>query len=241
MEKLNTRLRVSELSDASLRLARLYQRTSALASDTFLASQFAEIERLGNEIMEAANRDAVLSSLEEADATRDTAVKTLWKVLESYTYSPLQDLRTHAQRLYAVFSKFGMKITRETYSIESALIEALLLDLSATDLETSVSELLGVPEAIALLRDQQNNFAKVRAKYDEALAENRIQRSASDIKKPLLEQINKNVITYLNGMQIVDATTYSDFIAEASQIIESVNMVVKARSVRNQNRETKTR
>ena len=119
-----------------------------------MKSTFAEIETLSEQITEAIKRDVSLSKLEDADLRRDNSVRSLSNALVGYRSLPVASLRDNADKLYAVFSKYGVKITKENYATESSLIEALLKDLSAPELKTAIESLSGVGEIIAQLRNE---------------------------------------------------------------------------------------
>ncbi len=232
MEKLNTNARVTEIGDVANRLVELYKKTTDLHEEKFLKSTFEEIEKQGKAITEAVKRDSVLSLLEEADTKRDNAVRVLSKLLIGYENIPVETLKLHGQKLATIFKKYGVKITDENYSSESNLIDSLLTDFSASDVQASITALAGVTEAIADLRNAQSEFASIRSQYDQALSEKENLVNASTLRRPLIELINKKLVPYLVAMQIAEAEKYGAFASNASKIVESVNEVVRGRSKR---------
>ncbi len=229
MKKVITAVRVTELGDVANRLAILYKKTASLQDDAFLQKIFDTIEKQGNAITEAVKRDGVYSQLDEVDADRDKAIKALAKLLDGYRYIPIESLKQHGEKLYTIFSKYGIKITEENYSSQSNLIDSLLQDYAAESVLTSIAALSGVQEAIENIRTSQNNFATIRAEYEALLATKKNLASASSLRKPLLDVINKQLIPYLVAMNIANKAKYGKFIANASEIVESINEVVKAR------------
>lgn len=230
MKNLHFNIRTTEIGDVANRLADLYKATATLQDDTFLKSTFTELETQGNAITEAVKRDKVVSQLDDADAQRDDAIRVLDKVLKGYEVIPVESLKTHGEKLSAIFQKYGVKITTENYSSQSNLIDSLLLDLSASELEASISALSGVSEAIAGIRTAQEHFAKVRSEYEKAFSEQQSKSTASSLRKPLLALINKKLIPYLVAMSLADANKYGAFVGEVSKIIADMNEVVKART-----------
>lgn len=230
MEKLNSQARITELGDVANRLVELFKRTTALQEDSFLSDTFGEMEKQAKEMTDAIKRDSVRSELEEADERRDDAIRVLAKLLSGYEFIPVDSLRPHGVKLAAIFKKYGVKIIEENYSSQSNLIDSMLLDFSTSDALESIAALTGVTEAIANLRKEQTAFAKIRAEYEKALAQKETLASATALRRPLLDTINKKAITYLSTMQMVNPDKFSNFNANASKIIGSVNEVVKARS-----------
>lgn len=230
MKNLHFNIRVTEIGDVANRLARLYKETSMLQEDTFLKTTFADLEAKGTAITEAIKKDQAVSQLEDADAQRDEAIRVLDKLLKGYESIPVATLKVHGEKLYTIFKKYGVKITTENYSSQSNLIDSLLKDFSATELQASITALSGVTEAIAKIRTEQENFATLRSQYEKATSESQAKANASSLRKPLLEVINKKVVPYLVAMSIADAEKYGAFANEVAKIISDMNEVVKARS-----------
>lgn len=223
--KLKTTARVSEVADTADRLLKRYQLASEISNDTFLKTLFGKINELYQRISEAINRGISYSELEAADSLRDEKIRALDKVLVGYKNLPLEEAKTHAERLYAVFSKYGVKITQENYVNESGLIEAPLKDLSAEDLQPSITALSGVRECIEQLRQAQEAFNQKRLNHEQQNS----QETASLLKKPLLAHINDELLQYLKTMIMVNPTQYKAFADAVAETIETTNEVVKRR------------
>ena len=154
MTRLSSRLRITEADAASDALVRLFK--AAGLKDEFLCGAFAELEALSARLTTAIRQDTVSSRLDEKEAARDSAVRDLGTLIQGYTAIPVAEKKAAAQRLDAVFSKYGKKIVNETYASESSLVESLLEDLGA--LEADMKTLEGVAELAAVLRKAQDEF-----------------------------------------------------------------------------------
>ncbi|ATA91563.1 hypothetical protein CGC56_04895 [Capnocytophaga canimorsus] len=229
MKPLNYQSRITEVGDVANRLAVLYKGTATLQDDAFLKNLLSEIQTQGDAITEAIKKDKAVSKLEDADAERDQAIRVLDKMLKAYEVFPVENTKAHGQKIVAIFKKYGVKITEENYSSESNLIDSLLKDLSASEVQASVTALSGVSEAIAQIRTTQEEFARLRLQYEEAFTENLSKVSASSLRKPLLGLINKKLIPYLVAMTLVDGAKYTAFADKVAKIIDDMNEVVKAR------------
>ena len=230
MNKLNTSVKVTELGDTALRLVKAFKAVVAVQNDAFLTKTFAEIEKQATVMTSAVKSDQVLSKLEEADAQRDQAIRVLDKLLKGYENIPLENLKTHAKKLAEIFKKYGVKITGENYASQSTLINSLLGDFSATELKPSIEALAGVKEALAEIQTKQNAFATLRSDYEKAQVSQKEKSSATSLRKPLLELINKKAVPYLVAMSIAQPELFKNLTAEASEIITSTNEAIKARS-----------
>ena len=230
MNKLNTSVKVTELGDTALRLVKAFKAVAAVQNDAFLTKTFAEIEKQATVMTSAVKSDQALSKLEEADAKRDQAIRVLDKLLKGYENIPLENLKTHAKKLAEIFKKYGVKITGENYASQSTLINSLLGDFSATELKTSIEALAGVKEALAEIQTKQNAFAALRSDYEKAQVSQKEKSSATSLRKPLLELINKKAVPYLVAMSVAQPELFKNLTAEASEIITSTNEAIKARS-----------
>ena len=230
MKKVITVARVTELGDTALRLVKAFKAVDAMQNDAFLTKTFAEIEKQATVMTAAVKSDQTLSKLEEADAQRDQAIRVLDKLLKGYENIPLENLKAHAKKLRDIFKKYGVKMTGENYASQSTLINSLLGDFSATELKPSIEALTGVKEALAEIKTKQEAFASIRSDYEKAQATQKEKQSATSLRKPLLELINKKVVPYLVAMSIAQPELFKNLTAEASEIITSTNEAIKARS-----------
>lgn len=230
MKNLNFNIRVTEAGDIANRLAVLYKEANDLQSDAFLKANFTELETQSDAITEAVKRDKAVSKLKEADDNRDNAIRVLDKLLKAYEVFPIESTRVHGVKIFSVFKKYGVKMIEENYSSKSNLTHSLLKDLSTSEVEASISELSGVSEAIEAISTSQEEFAKVRAKYEKDFTENNKKIAASTLRKPILELINKKLIPYLTAMSLADGARYTTFVDKFAKIINDMNEVVKSRT-----------
>ena len=225
MNKVISKVRVTEVDGLSDALVRLYKADEGVSSDAFLKSVMDEVEKLSVSITTAIKKDKVLSSLEEADGVRDEAVKNLSTLLDGYEVFPVAAKKEAAKKLKAVFDKYGKSITTANYVSESSLIESLLEDFSNE--EETVGALDGIKEILEQIRSAQDSFAKASDEYNAASAVKT--ESASSLKKPLLSLINDKLIPYITAMQMANSAVYADFATKAGGEIKRVNEIVSRR------------
>ena len=230
MKKLIHTARTTEVDDTSDRLILLFNNETALKDDTFLIPLFGEINTLSAQITESIRRDRTLSELDDADALRDDALRAVPGVLTGYIAMPLPLYSQPATRLYEVFRKYGLSIIGQNYAVESSLIESLLTDFSAADLQADIAALPGLTETIASLRTAQTNFTVKRVAYESAIAAEGSAAVASELKKSLITLINNRLVPYLSTMKMVDPTRYGHFADTAAQIIADTNGAILVRS-----------
>lgn len=223
MTKVNARARVTELDSLSDALVRFYKAQEALAQDAMLSSIMAEIEEQSARLTTAIRRDAVSSTLEEADARRDEEVRLLGTLVEGYTAIPFEAQQKAAESLKAAFDKYGKKITSESYASESSLIESLLEDFASLSAEQKA--LPGVGERVQSLRDAQDAFNKASDEY--VTAKIGKGESATAVKKTLAATLNDRLVPYLTVAATLE--THKAFATQVESEIKNTNDTVSRR------------
>ena len=227
MKRVKVDVRVTEADTVSDALVRLYKdaaaKDGAIGKDTALAAIMGEVERLSADITTAIKKDRVSTSLEDADKRRDELIRSLGTLLTGYGAIPVADKKAAADRLLAVYDKYGKSIVNETYARESSLIESMLEDFAAEGLAASIKLLEGVGDLLGGLRAAQDDFNRANDAATAALTEKG--ESAYAIKKPLLAAINEKLVPYVTAIGAVNAE-YADFGAKADVEIAKVNASV---------------
>ncbi|GIJ96615.1 hypothetical protein CAPN001_11840 [Capnocytophaga stomatis] len=231
-------VRITEMADTAKQLVMLYKSEAGLANDPILKPVFTQVEALAEELSQAIKSDKILSEVDKADDVRDDLVRQLDKYLKSYANIPVESLRKSGERLYAVFSKYGVGITRESYSVESAHIESLLKDLAEASLQADISALEGIAPTIESLKTAQADFDQKRLTYEKNMAAQSKRPKSAHLKKLLLKQINVGLIPYLTSATFVSPETFTHFADTIAQIINTINSNIIGRSKKSNNNNT---
>lgn len=169
-------------------------------------------------------QDRVKSSLAEKDKARDGEIRKLNALLKGYAVFPSAEKRECAKRLLAVFKKYGLKITAESYSSKSSLIESMLEDFSREQEKNDAASLDGVVELIQSLRNAENDFYKANDEFVRGRALKN--ESAYSIKGRLVRTINEKLVPYLSAMSIADNSAYGNFAQNVERQIKKLNSAV---------------
>ncbi|MDE6720511.1 MAG: hypothetical protein K2J68_11720 [Treponemataceae bacterium] len=199
---------------------------TAVAKDSVLKTQFAQLADLSARNTTAIKQDAVVSTLDEADGRRDAVTRDLFTLAGGYTASPFTEVKSAAQDVCAVLEKYGRGMTSRNYADQTALTESLLEDLGAEKIAEQIKALSGVAELVAQLRGAQDGFATAHDGYIKAKAGKG--ESASSLKKPIVSLINDNIVPYLNIVSAMDG--YAAFVAAVAGNIKSTNDTVARRT-----------
>lgn len=227
VKKVKQNIRITEADTVSDALVRIYKEAAtkdgAVAKDAALAAIMGEVETLSTKITTAIKADKISRSLEDADSKRDEVIRSLGTLLSGYGAIPVAAKKAAAERLLAVYDKYGKSIANESYARESSLIESMLEDFAAESLADAIKPLDGVGELVASLRAAQDEF---NAANDSATASLTAKgESAYALKKPLLDAINERLVPYLTAMASVNAE-HADFGAKADVEIAKANASV---------------
>ena len=228
MNKLTARARITEVDGFSDAVIRIFSADSKAQEDTFLKGQIAELTTLSDAITAAILQDKAVSNLDEADSSRDEAIKNLGALLSGYAVFPLEEKKAAALSLKAVYDKYAKSgILSASYISESSMIESLLKDLASAEAMAGIEKLDGIGDMVAAIRAAQDDFTAANDAF--VKAEGSKGASASSYKKPILSVINDKIVPYLNTMAIVGNTAVADFARGVESEISRVNETVAKR------------
>ena len=226
---LSPQSRITEVNSLSVKLGLTYTK-QGLESDTYLAGLFSYLHDKSDLLGVAINRSKAESNLDDKDVVRDEKVQALYYLLLGAVYNPNAEISASAKKLYSIFEKYGLKMIKEGYLIESSLIESMLEDYADLSLQADIAAVLGCADLIASLQTAQNDFRTADTIWDEEKTKEDLTQSASEIKKEVLTIINGEIVLYLKAMSQVNSEVYAEFAKAVSDIINEVNQAVKRRS-----------
>lgn len=228
MNRLNAKARITEVDGLSDSIVRIFGADLQAQEDAFLKGQIAELSALSDAITQAILQDKALSRLDEADSKRDEAVRNLGTLLSGYAVFPLEDKRSAALSLKAVYDKYSKSgILSASYVSESSMIESLLGDFSTAEAEACIERLDGISGMVSAIRSAQDEFTAANDAF--VKAESSRGASASSYKKPILAVINDKIVPYLNTMAIVGNTAVAEFARSVETEISRLNESIARR------------
>jgi len=229
LPRLSTQTRTTEASNASENIIMAYKKRT-WEEDAHMVGIFTNLETVSNRLTLAISRSKAESKLEIKDAARDENVKALNYLLLSAIHNPDAAVKAAAKNLTSVFAKYGLKMTHKSYATETALINSMLKDLSAPELQADIAAISDCSEIIRSLQATQNDFKTTYLTWEEEKAQEGLTQSATEIKKDILTIINEKIVVHLNAMQQVDRDIYGELALTVSQIISDTNEAVKKRT-----------
>ena len=228
LNKLNAGSRTTEVNAVSNDIIFEFDKNDWTA-DAHLTNIFNLLKAKNAILSRAINRIKAESALEEKDEVRDEKVRAVYYLIFGFMHHPDLEIKTAAKTLDNVFEHYGLEITGKSYSVESSLIDSLLLEFGDANLQLPISKLPGLSLLISELTGAQLEFQEASNDFDTERAEEGTQESATKVKKEVVGVINDKVVIYLRAMIQVNEPTYGELTRTIAQIIENNNIDVKMR------------
>lgn len=228
IENLNPRSRTTEVADTGKTIGQVYD-ASSVKDDTHLAAEMGDLKSANEELIRAINRMKDESVLAEKDETRDDRLRAVNYLLLGFLHHPDPEIRTATEKLEAIFDNYGLKIAKESYASESALIASMIGDFSEPELAPVIGAIPGFVGALQGLAAAQSDFEQAHIAFEGSKADQGAYQNATEMKKTVTDIINKRLSVYLNAMLQVDPEKYEGFVRHVAQIVADNNQRVKNR------------
>ena len=201
-----------------------------VSDDPYLAGVMSDLKFESGSLTMAVKRMKAESQLEEADAKRDAGVRAINYLIRGYAYHPDKNVNEAAIKAGEIFDHYGMEIIKESYAVESSLIDSMLEDFAKPEMQTVIDTLTGLRQLIDELNTSQEEFEAASLTYEQEKSVEGNLESATKIKKKVVSIINDKIVVYLNGMCLANLEKYGEFARIAAQLIDDNNSAVKRRS-----------
>ena len=222
-------LRVAEVAGLAHTLCSLHQSCeAALSADVYLRNVMADLQDLSDRILDALRNNRLISSLETYDAHRMRCVSALVNLKKGYDKLSDESTQSHWTELRPVFENYLSAIQAGNYQSKTALINALLLRLSDSDLASHLEGLVTMQTAVDRLREAETAFENMQVEYQHQLLEDKTE-SATDLKEAIIELINQKLVVHLEAKCNEDAATYDAFAKLVDSQIRNDNAKLRRR------------
>ena len=222
-------LRVAEVAGLAHTLCSLHQSCeAALSADVYLRNVMTDLQDLSDRILDALRNNRLISSLETYDAHRMRCVSALVNLKKGYDKLSDESTQSHWTELRPVFENYLSAIQAGNYQSKTALINALLLRLSDSDLASHLEGLVTMQTAVDRLREAETAFENMQVEYQRQLLEDKTE-SATDLKEAIIELINQKLVVHLEAKCNEDAATYDAFAKLVDAQIRTDNAKLRRR------------
>ena len=224
--QINYRSTVDEISavcDTILSMISKYD----FSEDQYLTQVISTLKDYNSKITEVIGEEKVKSTLAPLDQKRDNSARVIFLEIKAKLLWPNERMANAAQIVSGVLDNYGMELLNLSYNAESSKINALLKDLEKEEIQVAIDVLPGLSMLIDQLRQDQDIFEKAYMEYldDKSIRQNTL--SAGKLAEIIRNQINDNLISYVEIMSKVKNEDYLEFVQVFETILKEHNSNVK--------------
>ncbi len=227
--KLESRVRLGELGGTVSHVLEAYSQ-SGITEDAILQSVIDELSAINTSFTVAMTQSRMLSELENYDDMRDSVIRGIYYYLHGCTHLPVETTSSAAKRLLAEFKKYGLGVSKLSYTEESGQLNSLLGDLKNTDNAADITAVPNLKEMVEKLEQTQKDFQRMHSKYLSQLSQVQNKQTASVLKYDLMGVLNDKLVVYLRSQIIFNQDTHLAFAREVALIINKINGNIRERS-----------
>ncbi|BAX81284.1 DUF6261 family protein [Labilibaculum antarcticum] len=228
MKKVHANAITNEIAEICKGIIELSKRYPIELDDYFIFI-FQKLSGKSVELVGKINAGWLNSELKEKDDARDLDVRAIfYEVKAKCMRRPSAD-QEKALRIKEVLDRYGMKITEDSYTIESAGVRAMLSDLNAPELEDCVASNADFKILLDNAEQSMAEFDVSASKLIEDKNERENAKSASVVGQELKGIINNELLIYLAAMSKANPTKYKPYADVVNTLIEDSNNKVRDR------------
>ncbi len=228
IKKLIAHCRVSEASAVGAQIAATFDEYT-IENWPIVLEIVADIKECSSKIINAWKRDEYESDLAEKDLIRDEKCRALFYTITGACYNPDALKQAAAKRVMVIFNKYGLEMLNKSYDDESADIKSLLTDLSCAEATEDIAKIDSLSTIVSELITAQNQFDQAVTDWKIASGNGRNKKSATSMKKQMVELINGELIPLLKVLLKREKATFLPFATTVVKIINDKNRLIDMR------------
>lgn len=199
------------------------------SADAYMTSQIGKLNDSNELMTQAINEKIANSILAPIDEKRDNNTRVIFYEVDAKELWDDAAISNAASVVAEVLDKYGFEIIDMAYATESANINALLKDLKKKKVAEAIAILPGLSDLIQQLETSQEEFETAYLQVVDMKIEKEKLISATKLSKVIREQINTELIVYLQGMARSKPDTFKDCARVVEQVITNNNSKVRNR------------
>ena len=218
------KIRLQELDGTVASVIRLFDADKKAQKNPFLTEKIGELKNYSSDFNNAILQSKVYSTLAEKDDARDASFNAFCTACRAYSELPVKALSEKAQGAWAVCDKYRKAgLTAVSFVAESSQLESFFTDLEP--FASDIAALEGLGEKLEELKSAQSDFALAYDGYIKGLGDK--PAAASQLKKPILDCLNKELVPYLNAMLVSKSEESADFARNVASLFEKISSQTK--------------
>lgn len=216
IKKIAISLSIPKVQTISLMIKSAFDKRQKLHTDALLSDVMAEIGEKGENLLQVASKKKESYNLKKKDEMRDKSVRAIFTILKGYALLPNEAKRNAAKNLLQALKKYSSSIASESYAVESAHIQEVLLMLSKEEHKGDVALLDGLGETVAELKKAEDDLMAMSVKG----VEGKKSVCAYKLKNDLVEVMNTKLLPYLNAASLIRPQEYAEFASFVKEILD---------------------
>lgn len=197
--------------------------------DAYLTGQIVRLTENNNLLTDAHKEKKAESVLGPKDEIRDEALRVIFYEVEAKKRWRDAQIKEAAKVIDKELDKYGFETINLAFSTESTNINALLKDLNKPKVVEAISMLPGLNVLISHLKEAQDDFHEAWIEFVDLQLANEKTLSATKLGKLVRNQINRELVIYLQGAANAKPEVYKECFDVITEIIEINNNKVRNR------------
>ena len=197
--------------------------------DDYFIFVFQKLSGKSDELIGKINAGWLDSELKEKDDARDLDVRAIFYEVKAKCMRRPDINQEKALQIKEVLDRYGMKITEDSYTIESAGVRAMLSDLKAPELEDCVASIVDLKILLDNAEESMAEFDVSASKLIEDKNERENAKPASAVARELKDIVNNELLVYLAAMAKANPTKYKPYADVVNTLITDSNNKVRDR------------
>lgn len=226
---ISTRSRVGDVSTVSTSMLNDFSGRD-FSTDPFMKFQVKKFSDTNKLLTEALNEKSSISALAPIDEKRDGMLRVIFHEVNTKELWPEAGISEAATLVANELDKYGFETIEMAYATESANINALLQDLKKPEVKAAINKLPGLADLVKKLNNAQDEFEAAYLQVVGKKIDQKKMLSASRLRRLIRDQINNELIVYLNAMALSLPDQYKVCADVVETIIESNNSKVRNRN-----------
>lgn len=182
-------------------------------------------------------KNMLVEPLAEADEERDRVHRGIVNFVDGARYHPDdENLADAGVVIYNVLQSHNLRLYKESYTVESHLLDALFVDIDKPEYAPAI-ETLKLRSSIDKLKDSQKKFAQLhidKSKVSSELTLAQISEYVNPIRKVLSQ-----ILDALDSAERHEPAKYGAVVAHINDLITTYNVQGRSRKTRKQNEAVK--
>lgn len=199
MKRIHSNAIINEIAEICNGIIELSKK-HPISEDAYFALTFAKLSEKSDELIGKINAGWLKSELKEKDELRDLDIRAIFTEVKAKCMRRPSASQEKALKVMEVLDRYGMQITDDNYTNESANNRAMLSDLSAPEMAKYIRSISDLNQLIANAEQSQANFDDSASKLIEDKNERENTKSATIVARELRDIFNDELATYLSAM-----------------------------------------